>query len=350
MRDRPAGIGERELRFALAEGWHIDATAIRYAPVGGGSYHWVVDEGQDTRWFATVDDLDAKSWLGDTRAAVGAGLRVAMDTALALRQHAGLQFVVAPVPAQRGETVLPMGSKYAVAVFPFVHGASGQFGEDLPASERGQLVDMLAALHRATPRAAPASRAWIRLPQRGALETALSELGQPWCSGPFAEPARALLARTAGQIRHLLETFDQLAEHVSAAREPVITHGEPHPANIIRAGPARMLIDWDTVGLAPPERDLWMIVTGTGDEARRYTEATRRVVDPAGLEFYRIRWALDDMSSFVHQLRAKHDRTAHTEHIWHALKITVAGRHSLGVAVGRNPCPPGATGGQGSHD
>jgi spectinomycin phosphotransferase len=298
---------------------------MRYAPVGGGSYHWVVHDGTDTRWFATVDDLDEKSWLGDTRAAVSAGLRVAMDTALALRQDAGLRFVVAPVPALHGDTVLPMGSKYAVAVFPFVHGASGRFGEDLPASERGQLVDLLAALHRATPTAAQASPALIRLPLRGALETALSELGQPWCGGPFAEPARALLARTAGQIRHLLETFDQLAAHVSAARELVVTHGEPHSANFIRAGPARMLIDWDTVGVAPPERDLWMIVTETGDEARRYTEATGRAVDPAALEFYRIRWALDDMSSFVHQLRAKHHRTAHTEHIWQGLEKTVAG-------------------------
>ena len=65
-----------------------------------------------------------------------------------------------------------------------------------------------------------------------------------------------------------------------------------------------MLIDSDTVGLAPPERDLWMVVTDTGDEARRYTTATGRPVDQAALSFYRIRWALDDVSAFVHQLRA----------------------------------------------
>ena len=33
-----------------------------------------------------------------------------------------------------------------------------------------------------------------------------------------------------------------------------------------------MLIDWDTVGLARPERDLWSLATETGDEFRRYTE------------------------------------------------------------------------------
>ena len=325
MRDRPEGVEERELRLALADGWHIHADAMRYAPVGGGSYHWVVRDGQEGAWFVTVDDLDDKSWLGDTRAAVGAGLRSAMDTAVALRHNAGLRFVVAPIPAVHGETVLPIGSKYAVAVFPFMHGASGRFGEDLPAAERGQVVNMLAALHRATPAATQAPVALIGLPLRGVVETALSELDQPWCGGPLSEPARALLASTAGHIRRLLETFDQLAEHVTAAPDPVITHGEPHPANIIRAGPRRMLIDWDTVGMAPPERDLWMVVSDTGDEARCYTEATGRAVDPAALAFYRLRWALFDISAFTHRLRHRHRRSADAEHAWQGLKDTLAG-------------------------
>jgi spectinomycin phosphotransferase len=325
VRDRPEGVGERELRLALAGGWHIYADAMRYAPVGGGSYHWVVHDRQDGAWFVTVDDLDDKSWLGDTRAAVGAGLRAAMDTAVALRHNAGLRFVVAPIPAVHGETVLPIGSKHAVAVFPFIQGASGRFGEDLPAGERGQVVNMLAALHRATPTATQAPVALTGLPLRGVVETALSELDRPWCGGPFSEPARALLASTAGHIRRQLETFDQLAEHVTAAPEPVITHGEPHPANIIRAGPSRMLIDWDTVGMAPPERDLWMVVSDTGDEARRYAEATGRAVDPVALAFYRLRWALFDISAFTHRLRNRHRRSADAEHACQGLKDTLAG-------------------------
>jgi spectinomycin phosphotransferase len=77
----------------LAEGWRIDAAALRYAPVGGGSYHWVVRDGAGRRWFVTADDLDDKAWLGHTRPVVMAGLRSAMETALALRRDAGLDFV-----------------------------------------------------------------------------------------------------------------------------------------------------------------------------------------------------------------------------------------------------------------
>jgi hypothetical protein len=34
VRAKPGGLGERELRLALAEGWRIDAAAMRYAAVG----------------------------------------------------------------------------------------------------------------------------------------------------------------------------------------------------------------------------------------------------------------------------------------------------------------------------
>jgi spectinomycin phosphotransferase len=295
---------------------------MRYAPVGGGSYHWVVRDGLDRQWFATVDDLDDKGWLGDSRPVVSRGLRAAMDTAFALRHHAGLRFVVAPVPALGGATVLPLGSKYTVAVFPFVEGTAGRFSESPSAQERAQLVDVLAVLHQAAPVAARVARFPVNVPGRGALETALSELGQPWRGGPFSEPARALIIAAAGKIRHLLITFDELAEHAQEL-EPVITHGEPHPGNVIRAGGEAMLIDWDTVGLAPPERDLWMVVSDSGEEARRYTEATGRAVDPAALALYRIRWALDDISCDVRLFRAKHRRTEGTEQALRVLKDTL---------------------------
>ena len=325
MRARPDGVGEDELSLALAKGWRINASAMHYAAVGGGSYHWVVRDGAGQRWFVTVDDLDDKAWLGDTRPAVMAGLRSAMNTALALRRDASLEFVVAPVPTSDGTAVRLVGPGHAVAVFPFLSGTPGRFGEVLPASERAVLVDMLAALHRSTLHRSArggAPTAAIGLARRKDLDAALREVGQPWRAGPFAESARKLLAGAADQIRTLLEIFDRLADGARAS-EFVITHGEPHPGNVMRIGSRRMLIDWDTVGLAPPERDLWMVVSETGEESRRYADLTSRAVDPARLAMYRLRWALDDISMFVHQLRTEHRHTADTEHAWLALEETV---------------------------
>ena len=323
VRDRPAGIGDGEVGHALAEGWRIDAADLRYAAVGGGSYHWAVRDGTGGRWFVTVDDLDDKPWLGDGRATVLDGLRAAMDTALALRREAGLRFVAAPNPALGGETVRALDSRYAIAVFPFLDGTSGRFGEDYPGRRRGELAGLLAALHQATPTLTRPPVARIGLPRRAALDAALGALDQPWLAGPYCEPARELLIRTADQVRSLLGRFDQLAGRV-AARAAVITHGEPHGANFMRAGTGTMLIDWDTTGLAPPERDLWMIASDTGEELRLYTAATGRAIDRAALTFYRLRWALDDMSAFIERLRAARERTADADHAWRALQETIA--------------------------
>jgi len=316
------------MAHALADGWGLPAGTLRlrYAPVGGGSYHWVVTAGRSGRWFVTVDDLDDKGWLGQTRPAAFAGLRAALDAALWLRRTAGLGFVAAPVPALDGESLRPLGAGHAVAVYPFLTGSPGRWGEPLPGPELDELVAMLAALHAVDPAAVRLQRREAGVSWRDDLELALRELGRPWTGGPFTEPARELLAGAAGPVRRGLDALDRWARAPAAAENLVITHGEPHPGNVIRppADGRIMLIDWDTVALAPPERDLWMVATGTGDELRRYTELTGRPVDAAALELYRLRWALDDLSCFVRDLRAPHHRTPGTEHAWQALQITIA--------------------------
>ena len=325
MRDRPDGLREDDLRLVLAEGWRIGAARLRYAAVGGGSYHWAVRDGTGRRRFVTADDLDDKAWLGTARPAVMAGLRSALATALALRGDAGLDFVVAPVPGCGGDVVRPAGPRYAVSVFPYLDGPAGRWGEPLPGPERAMLTGMLAALHgSAPPRLARVAA--IGLARRADLDAALRDVGRPWRAGPFGEPARGLLAGASGRIRAALATFDQLA---GAARASpfVLTHGEPHPGNVMRAGRRLMLIDWDTVGLAPPERDLWM----APGEARRYAGLTGRALDPGLLSFYRLRWALDDICAFAHRLRSAHGRTADAGHAWTALEQTVA---SLGDSGG----------------
>jgi len=310
---------------ALADGWGLAAVTLRYAPVGGGSYHWVVTDDQRKRWFVTVDDLDDKGWLGRTRPAVFAGLRTAMQAAVTLRDQAALGFVVAPVPARDGEPVRPLGARYAVAVFPFLRGAPGRWGELRPGAERAELAEMLAALHRVDPAAVGLPRREIGLSWRGELEVALRELDRPWDGGPFAEPARSLLAGSAPRIRQRLDTLDRWACDEAAAGQTVITHGEPHAGNVIRApGGEVMLIDWDTVGLARPERDLWMIASDAGDELCYYTELTGRPVEAAVIGLYRMRWALDDLSCFVREVRAEHRRTPGTEHAWQSLELSVA--------------------------
>src|SRR5712691_6805979 len=117
MRTFPEALKDSDLLDCLLLGWGLNVVRADYAPVGGGSYHWVAQDTADQRYWVTVDDLDDKDFLGDTRASAFNGLRCAFDTALALRET-GLEFVVAPLRSTKGATVEPLDTRHAVAVYP----------------------------------------------------------------------------------------------------------------------------------------------------------------------------------------------------------------------------------------
>src|SRR5262249_55824908 len=166
---------------------------------------------------------------------------------------------------------------------------------------------------RAPPGAA--SVAEPEVPHRAHLERALSELDRPWTSGPYAERVRERLREYAPLVRDLLARFDRLRDEVDATAAPlVLTHGEPHPGNVVFSDGRIQLIDWDTVAVALPERDLWML--DTLDERERYASASGRPVDGAAIDLYQLRWKLDDIASFVHLLRSEHTENADTARAW----------------------------------
>src|SRR5207249_2255628 len=80
----------------------------------------------------------------------------------------------------------------------------------------------------------------------------------------------------------------------------------PHGGNLIRTEDGLCLIDWDTVALAPPERDLWMLDDGTDAGLQAYTETTGHAIDRSGLDFYRLAWLVTDVAAFTTALRRPH--------------------------------------------
>ncbi|MDP9303829.1 MAG: aminoglycoside phosphotransferase family protein [Actinomycetota bacterium] len=289
----------------LPDGWGFDVEAVHYAAVGGGSYHWVVEDVEGKRGFVTADDLDQKPWLGDTHESAFDGLRRAFETAVALRDG-GLDFVVAPIPTTRGEAVRRIGPGYTIALFPFVDGQTGTYGH-YETAERAALLTTLAELHRAPVVGSVTSRVDLDLPGRRRLEAALRELSQTWSAGPFSERARKLLAPHASDVVELLALSDRLSIDVARrSTDWVVTHGEPHGGNVMRVGESHVLVDWDTVALAPPERDLWMLVGDNGEEANGYSAATGHEVDAVAMNFFRLRWDLADIAAFSDLLRSPH--------------------------------------------
>ncbi|MCK2238674.1 MULTISPECIES: phosphotransferase [unclassified Crossiella] len=315
MKSRPSDLDDHTLHQAL-QAWNITATSLTHAPVGFGDHHWTATDQHTRRWFITVADLTAKPHCGPTPATAWHGLHQAMTTAATLP----LDFIAAPVPTPDGDTLRRLGTRYALSVFPFLDGTAGHFGDPVNRPDRTAILTLLAHLHRTKP---PATTPICppALPSRATLTAALTTLHTPWTGGPFAEPARALTAQHATHLHHRLTEFDRRTATPHGTL--VITHGEPHPGNLMRLENRHILLDWDTVGLAVPERDLWLVAQDDADLAH-YTEISGRPVDRSTLELYRLRWALDDLSAFLHWFRSPHTRTADTEQAWTGFTETLS--------------------------
>src|SRR3954447_7021650 len=151
MRSAPADLAPAQLEEALADAWGLRAASMTYLPEGGGSHHWTVMDRTGQNHFLTVDDLDTKDWMADTRDAVFQGLATALRVAATLRDGANLTFVVAPVPTLDGHLLRRIDDHYAVAVYPYLTGRSFPFGPYTDAHLRRRVLDTIIALHEATP-------------------------------------------------------------------------------------------------------------------------------------------------------------------------------------------------------
>jgi Putative homoserine kinase type II (protein kinase fold) len=306
---------------ALRAGWGI-APVVRYLPAGFGSHHWVGEDGAGPRWFITVDDLAAKvRQAGEPLDVVFGRLRAALRTVRAVADG-GAGYAVAPLPRRDGEVLARAGERYAVAVYPYVDGVSPGWGARLGDGDLRAVLGMLADLH-ATPEGVRA-RARVEdfaLPGRADLADALGALGQAWDTGPYGERARAALAAHAREIEGLLNRYDRLVAQVR--EEPgrmVLTHGEPHPGNLLRRADGEwLLIDWDTVLVAPPERDLWHLDPGDGSVLDAYARRTGRAVRPAAAELYRLSWRLAEIAYYGTLFRREHRESADVRKSWEGL-------------------------------
>lgn len=322
MEQRPNGLDDEDVRAALSRHHGIDARELRYRPVGFGDYHWAVTGADGRRWFAKLSDLADKPQCGDTPAAALAGYRAALCTATELRA-AGLEFVLAPVPAGDDGLVADLDGRWALSVFEHVDAPGQDFHTELTREGRDALLALLARLHAVapptvTPQHSPA------VPDRRLVEESLAEQEVSWTGGPFSEPARQAVVTHATAIRARLAEADALTHQLRTTGRPaVVTHGEPHPGNLLDPGPGYLLIDWDTVGLGAPERDL-AVVSDDPAELAAYTELTGVRPDPAALELYGLRWTLADLGEFLRWFRAPHDDDADSSTAWEGLLATLA--------------------------
>ena len=308
MRTPPQDLTEAEVGAAVAAHWSAAAESIKYAPIGFGSHHWVLTEATGRRWFVTADAVaDSRDRLAE--------LTAALTTAYALRHHCGLEFVVAPL-AGVDDQLLSITGRYALALYPYLERVTDG------RADPQQLLTMIIALHATTPDVGDlAAVEDLTVRDRPNLEAVLDNPDTLRSAGPYAADFAKLVMDYQEPIRAAFDRHDAVAATLGAEREMwVITHGEPKANNTMITASGPVLVDWDTVQVAPPARDLWMM--GSVDA---YASLTGRDVPVEQLEFYRLRWDLKDLCGSARWFTGPHERTTDTELAWQG-SITICHR------------------------
>ncbi|MFD8095825.1 phosphotransferase [Streptomyces malaysiensis] len=291
MFSRPSFIGDEAIAHAVAAHWLPDVAEIAYLPWGFGAHHWRVAAGGGTVLFVTLDQLEPRH--------TAATLEAAYAGAAALAA-AGVDVVCAPLPARSSGRFTVGVQAGALSVTPWLDGRSPTEEEARGPRHVREVEAALAALHRAAP--PPGLRRWTPRVGPEFAEELRARTARPWTSGPLGEEARAAIAAHDAAIARWTDRYLELADLALSRRETwVPTHGEPHNGNQVVGACGLKLVDWESLALAPRERDYAdLIEAGAGDRLRP---------DPAMVELFALDWRLSEIVEYAHWFAAPHTGT-----------------------------------------
>ena len=311
-------IAER-LPSVLADRWGLSVADLTYLPLGLGSWHWSATAADGRRLFVTLDSVEESGRGFDP-------LRAAYDVPRALAA-VGSRDVRPPLASVDGDVLTALDDVWCVSVWPHLDGRTLASGRYLDAADADAVLRVLRRLHDLSTSIASPSVESFDFAGRGRLVQLLDPAATSWSAGPLAAKAGALVARATVDVRRLLAHHDALSGCAPPIDDWVLTHGEPHGANVVfvpdadePSGDRPVLIDWDTALLAPRERDLWVVLADPGTSATEYGGGA---LDADLLALYRARWDLDEIGSFGSRLAGVHGDDERARHALASLESYV---------------------------
>ena len=289
VHEAPPELTDVEVLAVVRAAWRVDATRVEHLAVGFGAHHWRVDVGDGPRLFATYDRFGKRHSLESLTAAYTGARQLAEN---------GLEFVLAPLPTDAGRLLVPVAAG-ALSCSPWVDGrvvGEGPIGD--PETAAANIAD-LARLHAVDPPVGVLS--WSPVVGSGVGDRLAGLVTSAWTTGPYGESARRAIAGRLTEIEGWAARYLVLAE-AAADRRWVITHGETHTRNQLMTPDGIRFVDWESVKLAPRERDLSTLVqAGYG---------VRVNADPAMVELFDLEWRLAEIAEYADWFASPHTGTA----------------------------------------
>ncbi len=298
MLEKPA-LEDARIAACLSANYGVTASAIEFLPLGYDTSASV---------YRIVGTDESAYFLKLKRGAVN---ELSLTLPEFLKTH-GLEQVIAPLRTLTGRQRAQV-EDFTVLLYPFIKGSSGkEIGlTDRQWVEFGTALKKLHSLELPTELLTQLPRETF-IPNTSHIKAVDAKINAGDFNNRFAHELAALWVEKRDEIHHLVERAETLGRQLQAQmHELVLCHADIHTANVLSGTDGKLwIVDWDTLILAPKERDL-IFVTGVGaggalitsvpgarGEALFYSGYGKTEIDPMALAYYRYHWALEDIGGF----------------------------------------------------
>lgn len=276
MREAPPHVTDAAVLAVVRDRWWPDAEEVVHLPVGFGAWHWRASAGGRHSLFITLDRMGAHHTADSLEAAYAGAAELA---------GRGLDFVVPSLPGPDGRLTAGFGAG-ALSATRWHDGESGD-GSFTSDQER-ETARLLAVLHAEQP--PEGLHRWHPVVGPDLPEVLAARTLTPWTAGSHGETARHAIRARLDDVARWTADYLRLAASTDPATW-VPTHGEPHTRNQLATADGPLLVDWESLRIAPRERDLrWL--SGRGD--------------PALVTMFELEWRLDEISQYADWFEARH--------------------------------------------
>lgn len=301
----PPLLSSEQLLTCLHDEFGVQGAALHFLPWGADT---------DTAVYRLVD-VDGTAYFVKLRSGAFDDVTIAVPYLLRCQGH---EQMIAPLATHSGE-LHGRCAAYAVVLSPFVEGRNG-FDAELTPAQWVALGRALRGLHSAGVPQSLAGRLAVeafsgdwRQQVRDVLRQFQSAANGAWpwpAADGVAQAVATLLVNESGRVTKLVECAERLAPLVRGKALPyVLCHADIHAGNVLTTDEGALyIVDWDTVMLAPKERDLMFIGAGIGgwqrpEQAASFYSGYGAVdIDGDALAYFRCERVVQDIAVYCREL------------------------------------------------
>jgi spectinomycin phosphotransferase len=296
----PPDVQDEQLITSLQSAYGLSINEVAFLPLGADV---------DTAVYRVVAD-DVTPYLLKLRRGIVPEATVTIPHWLA---GTGMQQLIPPLATYTTGAFWTRLDSFTVILYPFVTGRSG-WAVDQSAQHWIELGVALHTLHTtvvpsALSRTVPHETYTAQWRDR--VTAFLRQVAERSFADPVAENLAQLLRAKHDTIQHIVARAEHLAGILARQPlEPCLCHGDIHAGNILIDTNNRLyLVDWDTLIIAPKERDLMFIGGGVGGIWNNDHEATsfyqgygQTTINLTALTYYRYERIVEDIGVTCEQL------------------------------------------------